>query len=482
MPGQARDTEKKFFLKKEVFLPQGYYVPGNAKYPGYNTQSFDAITACIGTFDNCLEPYAFAEPIANSAALFGGDYRDEGIEPNEFMSTFGVEGHRDCEPQRPGFNTVCADGNHARWGFCNNIPSQDCQIEDANDADGVIGFGIEGQDCCPMGAGWTNYFVNSNANGGSEQRLQAWIVVRHVDIPYDTSDEHWETILKSDGDETFAYSSALWANDQLLNEGDPVDTPGNAKYPAYNTAEFDAIRVCVGQASNCIEPQAFLEPVVGAAALFDGPYRRQGVVQDEWDVVFDPSGQNEACGMQRPGFNTVCADGNFARWGYCANIPSQECQEDDSNDADAVIGVGLQGQDCCPMGAGYTNYFVSDSADGGQEARMQVWIQVRVARPRVPAGWTVVLKTNGDDTMQYNSPYWTDPSTVLNEDTDPAASGNAKYLKFNTQQVSRAVLSCLVLSCLVLSCLQDGGSIPYSAHCSMLCLPPSPPPNPEWWW
>jgi hypothetical protein len=85
--------------------------------------------------------------------------------------------------------------------------------------------------------------------------------------------------------------------------------------------------------------------------------------------------------MQRPGFNTVCADGNFARWGYCANIPRQECQEADSNDADAVIGVGLQGQDCCPMGAGYTNYFVSDNADGGQEARMQVWIQTRVAGP-----------------------------------------------------------------------------------------------------
>jgi hypothetical protein len=49
-----------------------------------------------------------------------------------------VQGHRDCEPQRPGFNTQCNQGNHARWGFCNNIPSQDCQTEDANDADGVI--------------------------------------------------------------------------------------------------------------------------------------------------------------------------------------------------------------------------------------------------------------------------------------------------------------------------------------------------------
>ena len=40
----------------------------------------------------------------------------------------------------------------------------------------------------------------------------------------------------------------------------------------------------------------------------------------------------------------MCSDNNKARWGYCANIPSQDCQEDDSNDADGVIGVGLEGQ------------------------------------------------------------------------------------------------------------------------------------------
>jgi hypothetical protein len=168
-----------------------------------------------------------------------------------------------------------------------------------------------------------------------------------------TAPGDWETILKSNGDDTFAYTSTLWGDDQLLNEVDPIDSPGNAKYPAYNDLEFDAIKVCVGLPTNCIEAQAFLEPIPNAAALFDGPYRRQGVVQDEWDRVFDPSGQNEACGMQRPGFNTLCADGNQARWGYCANIPSQPCQEDDADDADAVIGVGLVGQDCCPMGGVY---------------------------------------------------------------------------------------------------------------------------------
>ena len=137
----------------------------------------------------------------------------------------------------------------------------------------------------------------------------------------------------------------------------------------------------------------------------------------------------------------MCSDNNKARWGYCANIPSQDCQEDDSNDADGVIGVGLEGQDCCPMGSGFTNYFVSNDENGGQESRQQIWILVRTASPRVPDGFTVVLKTNGDDTFQYSSPLWTDRSTVLNEGSDPSSAGNAKYRKFNSQQLD-AVMFC----------------------------------------
>ena len=49
---------------------------------------------------------------------------------------------------------------------------------------------------------------------------------------------------------------------------------------------------------------------------------------------------------------------------------------DDSDDADAVIGLGIAGQDCCPIGAGYTNFFVSGSMGSGQESRQQVWVFV----------------------------------------------------------------------------------------------------------
>ena len=57
---------------------------------------------------------------------------------------------------RPGFNIQCKDGNKARWGYCNNCKTQDCQEEDENDADGAIGIGLAGQSTeTEMGAGFT---------------------------------------------------------------------------------------------------------------------------------------------------------------------------------------------------------------------------------------------------------------------------------------------------------------------------------------
>eukprot|EP00935_MAST-01C_sp_MAST-1C-sp1_P002812 g2812.t1 len=48
--------------------------------------------------------------------------------------------------------------------------------------------------------------------------------------------------------------------------------------------------------------------------------------------------------MQLPGFNTQCKGNNFARWGYCGNIPQQPCQDADSDDADFALGIGLREQ------------------------------------------------------------------------------------------------------------------------------------------
>ena len=75
--------------------------------------------------------------------------RREGVRYKEFIRLFDVHGQKKFRPQRPGFNTQCADGNHARWGFCANVPVQECQDADGDDADGVIGFGIG---CASLGA------------------------------------------------------------------------------------------------------------------------------------------------------------------------------------------------------------------------------------------------------------------------------------------------------------------------------------------
>ena len=82
--------------------------------------------------------------------------------------------------------------------------------------------------------------------------------------------------------------------------------------------------------------------------------------------------------MQRPGFNIECKDGNKARWGYCNNCAKQKCQEKDSNDADAAIGIGLAGQATNEMGAGWTNYFASGkgTCKANSMTYKRVWVSV----------------------------------------------------------------------------------------------------------
>ena len=88
---------------------------------------------------------------------------------------------------------------------------------------------------------------------------------------------------------------------------------------------------------------------------------------------------SQECGMQRPGFNTECRDNNKARWGYCVNCENQGCQLDDGSDADASIGIGLQGQSTSEeMGAGWTEYFASGAGtcEPNSKAFKKIWISV----------------------------------------------------------------------------------------------------------
>jgi len=136
----------------------------------------------------------------------------------------------------------------------------------------------------------------------------------------------------------------------------------DAKYPAFTKVPFSKIKMCVGSKDkNCVEHK-FTRDYANAKALFAAGYLRDKTVDQKGILkAFGPAKDSyQSCPMQRPGFNIQCNDGNKARWGYCTNCASQPCQNADSNDADASIGIGLAGQSTPrQMGAGWTNYFAS---------------------------------------------------------------------------------------------------------------------------
>ena len=129
------------------------------------------------------------------------------------------------------------DGNRARFGYCNDISadgSAECSLDynsgsseewpdDVHNSDGVIGVGIAGEDCCAGNAGWTNHFVDPTPNQGSGALKQAWIFV----LPAPTlPPDGWSVVLKTNGDSTFGYSSPVWRNNQLIDEGSDPTQPG----------------------------------------------------------------------------------------------------------------------------------------------------------------------------------------------------------------------------------------------------------------
>ena len=145
--------------------------------------------------------------------------------------------------------------------------------------------------------------------------------------------------------------------------------------------------MCIGlPSSNCVE-HTFDKEWSSAKALFSGGYIRDSNVEQASILKsFAPAANSYAkCGMQRPGFNIQCKDGNKARWGYCANCPSQGCQVHDSNDADASIGIGLAGQSTPnEMGAGWTNYFASGAGtcSANSMTYRRVWLYVKTSGDR----------------------------------------------------------------------------------------------------
>merc|ERR1712048_1201570 len=146
----------------------------DAKYEAFSTVPFKTIRMCVNSpTENCIY-HTFSKTYKSARELFSSGYiRDAKLDQKGIEAAFAASGHKKCGMQRPGFNIVCKDGQKARWGFCNNIPSQGCQTSDSNDSDAAIGIGLVGNFKFPVGAGWTKDFAGKN----KAVNRQAWVYV-----------------------------------------------------------------------------------------------------------------------------------------------------------------------------------------------------------------------------------------------------------------------------------------------------------------
>lgn len=178
----------------------------------------------------------------------------------------------------------------------------------------------------------------------------------------------WTAIMQIGVNDVFQYDSEHWTTDSVYDDGESI------KYDAFNNLAFTEVKGCVVETDECVQ-FTLDQTYPSATALFNGPMREAyGVDQDAFDRVTGLSGRQN-CGPSWSGFNVQCRDNNKVRWGYCINIPSQSCQR--LGDSDGVIGFGLNGQDCCAMGSGYTNYAVWNSPNAGHEKRVHSVLYVR---------------------------------------------------------------------------------------------------------
>ena len=184
---------------------------------------------------------------------------------------------------------ILTDGQKARWGFCNNIPSQGCQTSDSNDSDAAIGIGLIGNFKDSVGAGRTKDF----AGKGKIVNRKTWLYVNEE--KYD-----FVPILKIvQSGATFGYDSKYWTNTNTLNPKIAfTDKTKDAKYPAFSTVPFSTIRICVNSPTdNCIY-HTFSKTYESARELFSAGYVRDAKLDQQGiEAAFAAAGHKK-CGMQ----------------------------------------------------------------------------------------------------------------------------------------------------------------------------------------
>lgn len=266
--------------------------------------------------------------------------------------------------------------------------------------------------------------------------------VNDVDFPVYCEDG-WALIMKISQSSIFDWSSPYWTTSETLF-ADSLSTvySGDAKLDAFNLLPFGVIRGCVGRPTgNCLV-ETFAQPWSSARALFSEP---QTIIPraDAYESILStfgvgalrPEGATQYCSPQpdpnafQYGFNLApkANEGN-ARWGLTANQPSNPCT-DNPGDVDGAVGFGVMGQDCCPAGAGWTNRFVSNTANNNLDRQAPAWLWVSDTPSTLPqatscqnqpegkyavdgsvvyceADWTLVMKIAANGGLFYESRLW----------------------------------------------------------------------------
>ncbi|CAL1168986.1 unnamed protein product [Cladocopium goreaui] len=229
--------------------------------------------------------------------------------------------------------------------------------------------------------------VHSETSGWSNPApAQVWVDLtvtsvesNGITVSATTASEPWILVMKISQGGVLGYESELWTNTELLNPDSPEDMPDNAKYQAFLDTPFKRLRACVGSSNGKCVHHSFDVEWSSAKDIFSAGYIRDprvdqaGLIQ----ALGATPGSYRACPMLFPGFNVECPDYNKARWGFCANCPSQSCQSE-SSDADAAVGIGLRGQSSPVVGAGWTSYFASGggTCSATSEVHRDVWLWV----------------------------------------------------------------------------------------------------------
>ncbi|CAK0896829.1 unnamed protein product, partial [Prorocentrum cordatum] len=203
------------------------------------------------------------------------------------------------------------------------------------------------------------------------------------------------------GSNTFQYDASYWTDTSVLNEAGGASVSDSddedVKMSAFNTDPISALTLCYKTLDNCYTYELGAT-YTSASALFSSGFIRSeylgygagaaDAAKQAWTDLFLPPGTptwyddywngngGGNCNMQRPGINTQCNDNNWARIGYCVNLPDQSCQPYDSSDADSPIGIGLKTQNWPNnVNAPFGEYFIHGAGSSGvQLFQHQAWL------------------------------------------------------------------------------------------------------------